>query len=321
MNEPSGAKFKLINFNYLDFKKMCRGTERYYCYILLDPRTKTEKWPNGIPFYVGKGTRKRALAHFLPKELLKDIYKTRKIKNILNQNLFVNIEIRDPFVTTEKSEQNEKDFIKQIREEGIELCNLTDGGEGRSGACVSIETKRKMSEAHKKRGPNSKESYIRGLETRRANGGFCMSKEARERMSEQQSKEYVLISPEGEVMHIKGLSRFCRARGLNKSRLNQIARSKIGVEYKGDQYNNKKYVKKNLTHKGWVCFYKEDFSEDKINQKRYIIQNEKGEQLEKVQNLEEFSKRKGISCACLQRYALKQGKVYKGFKVELNPNY
>jgi hypothetical protein len=283
MNEPLGAKFKLINFDYLDFKKMYFGEKRFYCYILLDPRFKTDKWSNGTPFYVGKGTRRRALTHLSKTELSKDIYKTRKIKNIINENQLVNIEIKFPFSTTEVSCEEEKIFIKNIKQEGIELCNFTDGGEGRCGIVVSDETKRKMSES--------------------------------------KSKEYVLISPEGKIMYIKGLSRFCRINRLSKARLNQIARSRIGVEYKGDTYKNKKYEKKNLTHKGWTCFYKKNFSEEKINQKRYIIKNENGEELEKVQTLEEFSKRKGISCACLRRYALKQGKVYKGFRVEINPNY
>ena len=52
----------------------------------------------------------------------------------------------------------EQEWIKKLRLEGYPLTNGTDGGEGISGWKHSAETKRKMSEAAKRRPPISEET-------------------------------------------------------------------------------------------------------------------------------------------------------------------
>lgn len=81
--------------------------------------------PDGTPFYVGKGTAYRNLA-----------IKGRNsfYLNVLNKYGSENIR---RFVFPCESElqalSDEKQFIKNLRDDGIELTNLTDGGDGISG--------------------------------------------------------------------------------------------------------------------------------------------------------------------------------------------
>ena len=94
--------------------------------------------PNGDPFYVGKGTVKRS------REFKSG--RNRHYKNIIAVHGKENIGV---FIFPCDSEQqalgDEIQQIAQLRHEGYELCNYTDGGEGTSGYTVSPETRLKQS--------------------------------------------------------------------------------------------------------------------------------------------------------------------------------
>jgi len=116
----------------------------YYVYMYLDQ--------NSVPFYVGKGKgyRCRVAIHLqnrsLNRLLKNKIFKVG-IKNVRTYFLNENLTEEDAFTW-------ERYWIKYIgrrdKKEGT-LCNLTDGGEGSSGAIYSEETKFKISLAGKGR--------------------------------------------------------------------------------------------------------------------------------------------------------------------------
>ena len=90
----------------------------YYVYQLIDPR-------NGLPFYVGKGTRDRAYQHIKFKDGNQNPYKERKIKNILKKGLEPKIEfLHQDIVSEDVAYDLEKEAIQYI---GIKnLTNITE---------------------------------------------------------------------------------------------------------------------------------------------------------------------------------------------------
>jgi len=113
--------------------------------------------PNGAPFYVGKGcdsTHRRS----------HDFYK----RNIHHKNIVAKYGRETILVYVFPCDSEQQAFndeiqqIAQLKSEGHTLCNMTDGGEGVSGAIISEETRIKMSIASTGRHCGK----IRSLETR-----------------------------------------------------------------------------------------------------------------------------------------------------------
>jgi len=90
------------------------------------------------PFYVGKGQGDRAYRHSC-----RNIYWKRVVKKhgYLIRFVAENLDEDLAFLT-------EIERIDQLRRLGVDLTNLSDGGEGQSGYSHSTETKAKMSLAH-----------------------------------------------------------------------------------------------------------------------------------------------------------------------------
>jgi hypothetical protein len=87
----------------------------------------THKKPSGEPFYIGKGLVSRAY-DFAPSR------RTEWHKNIVKKygrtNILIEIVLCD---SEDHAFALEKEKIKEARQFGFELANLTDGGEGASG--------------------------------------------------------------------------------------------------------------------------------------------------------------------------------------------
>lgn len=93
--------------------------------------------PSGDIFYVGKGHGIRAY---------KFTKRSQHHKNIVAKYGKENIQIFIfPCDSEEQAFADEIQQIAQLRRDGCELCNLTDGGEGTSGMKHSIETRAKIS--------------------------------------------------------------------------------------------------------------------------------------------------------------------------------
>lgn len=98
--------------------------------------------PDGTPFYIGKGCDK-----WYRRSHAFHIGRSAHHKNIVakygKENILVYV---FPCESEQQAFSDEIQQIAKLRREGYELCNLTDGGEGSSGAIVSFETKLKHAE-------------------------------------------------------------------------------------------------------------------------------------------------------------------------------
>ena len=103
----------------------------------------THAKPDGSIFYVGKGHGNRAYQ-----------FSKRTVwhKNIVQKYGAANIRIQIVNCESEQAAfELEKIYIKQLRESGAELVNLTDGGDGPAGYRHTDESKKIMSEKKKGR--------------------------------------------------------------------------------------------------------------------------------------------------------------------------
>ena len=80
--------------------------------------------PEGRLFYIGKGKGRRAYAFY---------QRSSYWNNIIAKYGKPTVKILAKWATEQEALQHEISLIKEYREQGLELCNLTDGGEGTSG--------------------------------------------------------------------------------------------------------------------------------------------------------------------------------------------
>ena len=110
----------------------------YYTYLHARPTTTDA---NGV-FYVGKGTAVRAGTIDR---------KNRHHKNIVAKYGKSNILLGKIECSTESiAFELEKGLIKCLRRMGVSLTNMSDGGEGQSGYAHTDDTRKRMSETHRK---------------------------------------------------------------------------------------------------------------------------------------------------------------------------
>lgn len=108
--------------------------KQFYVYI--------HKKPDGTPFYVGKGTGRRAHQFYNRSDWHKNIVAKYGKNNII-------IEVVNCLDEAQAFDL-EKIYIKQFKHSGVCLVNLTDGGEGHSGFSQTPAIKKKRSETLKR---------------------------------------------------------------------------------------------------------------------------------------------------------------------------
>lgn len=105
-----------------------------YVYMLVDPR-------NNQPFYVGKGVGRRCYFHsWEAKHTDRVTYKLAKIRKIQRLGMSIIVRKVEQNVSDEQAKDLECLMISEFRDAGINLTNLTDGGDGRTGYKPSAET-------------------------------------------------------------------------------------------------------------------------------------------------------------------------------------
>ncbi len=136
---------------------------KYYLYC------HRRKDDNSI-FYIGKGSGKRAW--------------TRQGRNIywkrVAEKAGFEVEILYHALQEEEAFILEKDFIRNLKEFGCKLSNITDGGDGASGVKMSEETKLKLSKA--RTGIPLSQSHNLSISTSTKNR--TLSPETRQKISE-----------------------------------------------------------------------------------------------------------------------------------------
>ena len=151
--------------------------------------------PDGTVFYVGKGALRRAKNLSERNEYHKRVVAKHGRKNILIGMLECS--------TGDIALELERGLIKCLRRSGVKLTNATDGGE-KGTEIISEETKRKLSEAAKKRGV----SEACRAATVAARKGKPLSEEQRRKQSE--AMKGIVFSEE----HRANISASAKKRGM-----------------------------------------------------------------------------------------------------------
>jgi hypothetical protein len=117
-----------------------------YVYTLTDPR-------NGMPFYVGKGHGKRCEAHldeakYYTKRKSKKLNKIRKLMSLGMKPIITKVEEN---VSDAQAIDFECFLIAEMRDIGIPLTNMTDGGDGAQGYKHTEEHKKYVTQLFKGR--------------------------------------------------------------------------------------------------------------------------------------------------------------------------
>lgn len=165
----------------------------FYVYVYLDPRKEGcfkygkdgEFEFDYEPFYVGKGKGKRKDCHIRECNIRQDRnkYKNNKINKLKRLGLLPIVIVIKDKMEESGAFQLEKDIIKAIGRVDKKLgplTNMTDGGEGASGAILSEERKEKLRQKHL--GMKASE------ETRKKMSNFQLQRY--KNMSEEEKKKY-----------------------------------------------------------------------------------------------------------------------------------
>lgn len=171
----------------------------YYVYMLCDPRSLNKNQMlkcQYSPFYVGKGKGNRAYKHLTAP--VKQSFLKNKIQKIRSEGFEPIIEFYKIDLSEDEAFSIEKTLIASLGRinydpNGI-LVNLAEGGKGGSGGVRrSAETRAKMSAAKQQ-----------------------MTEEHKMKISlnHRHNKMCRLRKPDGEVLIVEGLTRFCRENGL-----------------------------------------------------------------------------------------------------------
>jgi hypothetical protein len=166
-------------------------------------------------------------------------------KNGVNISILV-IESQIP---AEQIDDREMFYIKQYKEQGVQLCNLTNGGEGgkgmspemqkaaaakRVGQKRSTETCRLISDSRK--GMKFSETHLKNLSAarkRRVITDATRLKCSRTSKGKINIKKFRIISPDGqEYLTDQGLVSFCEQHGIKHHFLRSVT-DKNGVPHKG----------------------------------------------------------------------------------------
>jgi hypothetical protein len=215
VEEGQKCLFSCINNIAPNLRAVMVNPNRFYIYAYLrEDRT---------PYYIGKGQGKR-LYQKGKKETKPPKDKSRII--FLKQNL-----------TEEEAFKHEIYMIAVFGRKDLAtgiLRNKTAGGEGSTGNKHSEKSKKKMSGAHKGRiyKPLTEEHKNKLSESNK--GKHIITDEIKNKISNSLCKKtYKLISPAGEEIVIKNITKFCKENNLSLAGMRKVMYGKQIKPYKG----------------------------------------------------------------------------------------
>jgi hypothetical protein len=233
----------------------------FYVYIYYHPVTN-------IPFYVGKGSKKRAWIHLTSKAHNHFIHTIEKIRKEGNEPL---VKIYKNNLCEKEAYELEmlliKKYGKKVDGTGC-LCNKTNGGEGGGviGRVVSEETRKKMSESQKGKklseeqiehlrelGRNVSEEIKKRISI--TNTGRKLSEETRKKMSD--SRRGRVVSEETR----KKLSESLKGRVVSKETKEKLRIANIGKKHSEETKNKLREAYKNMSQekKDKICTWQKNF--------------------------------------------------------------
>lgn len=160
-------------------------------------------------FYIGKGKNKRAWV-----KNKRNTY----WNNVVNKHGFRVLILAQNLTETEAYEL-EKQTIELFKAMYCPLTNLTEGGMGGKGYVVSEETRKKMSVARR---------------------GKTRPKHVIESMANANSRKFIVVNPNGNVITGFNLTKFCRENNLDVRNIHAVIKGKDKshkgwTQYKGEQ--------------------------------------------------------------------------------------
>jgi hypothetical protein len=160
-----------------------------YVYLLIDPR-------NNLPFYVGKGVGERCNFHVLEAKYYtkRKSLKLNKIRKLFSIGMTPEVVKVEENVSDAQAIELECFLIAEIRDFGIPLTNMTDGGDGAKGYKHTQEHKQMMRERfvgrvftdehlQRMRKPKSPEGRA-AIAMARKTTDYCPSEETKKKVSE-----------------------------------------------------------------------------------------------------------------------------------------
>ena len=118
--------------------------------------------------------------------------------------------------------------------------------------------------------------------------------ELKDKYIEMNQKDWVVVDPSGKIQEITNLNKFCNENDLDTANMVKLTTSNIGSFYKG-----------------WQCFKKEEFSEDKVKKfmNGYRITKNDGTFEESKGALNKYAATRGLDNSTLHK--LKRGDIQK----------
>lgn len=203
-----------------------------YIYCLVDPVTFERR-------YIGKtkNIKERYRKHLLPYCLKSNTYKNRWLRKLLTKGLKPLVMILSEVAEWEDVNEIEKFWIRIFKNAGHRLTNGTFGGDGgatMTGKKMSKEAIAKIIKAQKGKkwaGDDPRRELLR--QSQKGKIPFQATLKA----IEKNTRNWLVISPDGEKTIIKNLTIFCKNNDLNPSKMYAVA--------KGNENR--------IQHKGWKC--------------------------------------------------------------------
>jgi predicted GIY-YIG superfamily endonuclease len=200
----------------------------FYIYTLIDPTTNEIK-------YIGytKNPKKRIWEHIRDAKKGIRTYKCEWIRSLLSKNSEPILEIMSEFDSHDKVLLEEIRLIKEFKESGSKLTNLTNGGDGQNGVKLrkdhpiimwnkgrekSEETRRKLSISHK----GKKLSSTHREKLSKVKLGKKRTEESINNQKMTMSEAIKVITPEGEVLTFSMKKDAVKFTGVNANQIDKL---------------------------------------------------------------------------------------------------